>query len=309
MSSEYAIEVEGLQKTFGKVPVLRQVDFKVKKGTIFTLLGSNGAGKTTTIKILTTLMRRDKGRVEICGYDVERDAHKVRDSISLTGQFAAVDEMLTGYENLVMTVRFHHLRDAKLRARELLEYFDLEAATHRKVSTYSGGMRRKLDIAMSLVNAPAVLFLDEPTTGLDPMSKRMLWNTIQELKRQGTTIFLTTQYLEEAEELSDHIAILDKGKILVEGRLEELKKLLPYGMLEFTFAKELDLDRALASVSAYPHVIEDRANVKMSVRIERSEDVITLFQLFTSMHIKILEFSSKSPTLEDIFLSLVGKGV
>ena len=230
-----SITVSGIKKTYADRPVLENLTFTVPKGSIYTLLGSNGAGKTTTIRILTTQIPADKGEVEIEGYSVSKDPHKVREVISLTGQFSAVDEALTGKENLVLMARLRQLSSPEKSAGDLLEYFDLSHAADQRVSSYSGGMKRKLDIAMSLTGHPKVIFLDEPTTGLDPQSRRSMWKLIKELQASGVTIFLTTQYLEEAEELADRIAILDKGRIIAEGTSRELKSYLPQGALEFFF--------------------------------------------------------------------------
>ena len=228
-----AIEVTGLQKSYKQVQVLKGVDFAVQKGSIFALLGSNGAGKTTIIKILTTLLRQDGGSASVCGFDVAAQPASVRQSISLTGQFAAVDEILTGRENLVMIARLRHLNNSRQVADELLKRFGLSDAADRRVSTYSGGMRRRLDIAMSLVGTPPIIFLDEPTTGLDPEARIKVWKTVKALAANGTTVFLTTQYLEEAEQLADRIAILHEGKIIASGTLAELKTLFPPATVEY----------------------------------------------------------------------------
>jgi ABC-2 type transport system ATP-binding protein len=228
-----AIQVKGLQKSYTKLHVLKGVDFEVKRGSIFALLGSNGAGKTTMIKILTTLLKQDSGTATVNGFDVAAKPDDVRQSISLTGQFAAVDEILTGRENLVMIARLRHLKNPRQVAENLLNRFGLTEAADRRVSTYSGGMRRKLDIAMSLVGKPQLIFLDEPTTGLDPEARLEVWKTVKELANNGTTVFLTTQYLEEAEQLADQIAILHEGKIIANGTLEELKKLFPPAKVEY----------------------------------------------------------------------------
>ena len=228
-----AIQVKGLQKSYRQVQVLKGVDFAVKKGSIFALLGSNGAGKTTIIKILTTLLRQDGGSAAVNGFDVVSKPESVRQSISLTGQFAAVDEILTGRENLVMIARLRHLSNPRQVADDLLKRFGLNDAADRRVATYSGGMRRKLDIAMSLVGKPPIIFLDEPTTGLDPEARIEVWKTVKELAANGTTVFLTTQYLEEAEQLADRIAILHEGKIIANGTLAELKTLFPPATVEY----------------------------------------------------------------------------
>ena len=233
MSTSPAIGITGLTKSFGDLSVLRGVDLTVPAGSIVALLGSNGAGKTTIIRILSTLLRADGGQASVHGHDVAAAPDRVRESISLTGQFAAVDELLTGRENLVMVARLRHLADPGETADGLLERFDLVEAGGRRVATYSGGMRRRLDIAMSLVGSPPVLFLDEPTTGLDPQARQEVWRTVRELAGQGTTVLLTTQHLEEAEQLADRIAILHEGRIIVEGTLADLKRLLPPAKVEY----------------------------------------------------------------------------
>ena len=228
-----ALHVEGLEKSYGELHVLRGVDFDVSRGSIFALLGSNGAGKTTVVRILSTLLKPDAGIATVVGYDVVEQAAQVRASISLTGQFAAVDEILTGRENLVLMARLWHVPDAAGIAGELLTRFDLADAADRRVATYSGGMRRRLDIAMSLIGDPPVIFLDEPTTGLDPQSRLEVWSSIRELAGRGTTILLTTQYLDEAEQLADRIAILHEGRIIANGTLADLKQLLPPVKVEY----------------------------------------------------------------------------
>lgn len=228
-----AIQVQGLEKSYKELHVLRGVDFDVARGSIFALLGSNGAGKTTIVRILSTLLKLDAGTASINGFDVATQAANVRESISLTGQFAAVDEILSGRENLVLVARLRHLRDPGRIADDLLARFSLTDAATRKVSTYSGGMRRRLDIAMSLIGDPPVIFLDEPTTGLDPQARLEVWQAVRELARQGTTVLLTTQYLDEAEQLADRIAILHQGRIIANGTLPELKQLLPPAKVEY----------------------------------------------------------------------------
>ncbi|MGA9748246.1 MAG: ATP-binding cassette domain-containing protein [Nocardioides sp.] len=228
-----AIRVQALEKSYAELQVLRGVDFDVARGSIFALLGSNGAGKTTVVKVLSTLLKADAGGAEVNGLDVATQGAQVRDCISLTGQFAAVDEILTGRENLVLVARLRHLKNVGRIADDLLDRFQLTDAADRKVATYSGGMRRRLDISMSLIGNPPVIFLDEPTTGLDPQSRVEVWNSIKELAGRGVTVLLTTQYLDEAEQLADRIAILHAGRIIANGTLAELKQLIPPATVEY----------------------------------------------------------------------------
>ena len=245
-----AIHVEGLAKSFGELAVLRGVDFDVPRGSIFALLGSNGAGKTTVVRILATLLRSDAGTTQVAGFDVATQPGQVRQSISLTGQFAAVDEILTGRENLMLLARLRHLDDPGRIADDLLARFALTDAATRKVWTYSGGMRRRLDIAMSLIGDPPVIFLDEPTTGLDPQARLEVWRIVTDLAGRGTTVLLTTQYLDEAEQLADRIAILHDGRIIVNGTLAELKALLPPATVEYVEKQPTLEDVFLALVGA-----------------------------------------------------------
>jgi ABC-2 type transport system ATP-binding protein len=233
VSTDTAIHVRGLVKSYQELHVLRGVDFDVPPGSVFALLGSNGAGKTTVVRILSTLLKADAGTASVTGFDVATHAADIREVISLTGQFAAVDEILTGRENLVLVARLRHLKQPNTIADSLLERFALTDAAGRKVSTYSGGMRRRLDIAMSLIGNPPVIFLDEPTTGLDPQARIEVWQAIRTLADQGTTVLLTTQYLDEAEHLADRVAILHEGRIIVNGTLAELKQLLPPAKVEY----------------------------------------------------------------------------
>jgi ABC-2 type transport system ATP-binding protein len=232
-TSEPAIRVQGLEKSYKQLEALRGVDFDVAPGSIFALLGSNGAGKTTVVKILSTLLKADAGTASVNGFDVATQPANVRESISLTGQFAAVDEILSGRENLVLVAKLRHLKDAGTIADDLLERFSLTDAAARKVSTYSGGMRRRLDIAMSLIGNSPVIFLDEPTAGLDPQGRIEVWQAVKDLAGHGTTVLLTTQYLDEAEHLADRIAILHQGRIIANGTLAELKQLLPPAKVEY----------------------------------------------------------------------------
>ncbi|SNY28053.1 ABC transporter ATP-binding protein [Paractinoplanes atraurantiacus] len=228
-----AIRVHGLRKSYKEVEVLKGVDFEVARGSIFALLGSNGAGKTTTVRILATLLKADDGTAVVNGFDVAAEAQRVRESISLTGQFAAVDEILTGRENIIMIARLRRVDEPGKIADDLLDRFGLTEAAGRRVGTYSGGMRRRLDIAMSLIGDPPIIFLDEPTTGLDPEARIEVWKVIEKLADGGTTVLLTTQYLDEAEKLADRIAILHRGRIIVDGTLAELRKLLPPAKVEY----------------------------------------------------------------------------
>jgi ABC-2 type transport system ATP-binding protein len=248
-----AIRTVGLTKSFGDVEVLRGVDLDVASGTIFALLGSNGAGKTTAVKILATLLRRDGGAVTVNGFDVGSEPAKVRESISLTGQFAAVDGVLTGRENLVLIAKLRHVDEPACVANELLARFGLADAADRRVATYSGGMQRRLDIAMSLIGHPPVIFLDEPTTGLDPQARLEVWRSIRDLAHGGTTVLLTTQHLDEAEQLADRIAILHEGRIVVNGTLAELKALLPPAKVEYV-EKQPSLEDVFLHLVGQPNV-------------------------------------------------------
>ena len=252
MTTKPAIEIVGLTKSYADNAVLRGVDLSVPPGSIFALLGSNGAGKTTTVKILSTLLKADGGTASVNGHDVATHPAEVRESISLTGQFAAVDEILTGRENLVLVAQLRRLEDPGRIADELLARFALTDAAGRRVGIYSGGMRRRLDIAMSLIGSPPVLFLDEPTTGLDPQSRNEVWKTIRELAGQGATVLLTTQYLEEAEHLADRIAILHQGRIIANGTLAELKQLLPPATVEYV-EKQPTLEEVFLAIVGEPH--------------------------------------------------------
>jgi ABC-2 type transport system ATP-binding protein len=244
---EIAIQVNNLKKSFKSIDVLKGVDFEVEKGSIFALLGSNGAGKTTIVKILATLLKPDSGTATVNGFDVAAKPESVRQSISLTGQFAAVDEILTGRENLIMIAKLWHLPHPRQMADDLLSRFGLTDAADRKASDYSGGMRRRLDIAMSLIGKPHIIFLDEPTTGLDPEARIEAWNIVKELANGGMTVFLTTQYLDEAEQLADRIAILHKGRIIANGTLKELKQLFPPAKVEVV-EKQLTLEEIFLAI-------------------------------------------------------------
>jgi ABC-2 type transport system ATP-binding protein len=254
-----AVSVRGLTKSYGKTVVLKGVDFEISKGSVFCLLGSNGAGKTTIVRILATLIKADSGEAELCGLDLRKQAARVRRLISLTGQSMAVDELLTARENLIMTAKLFHVKESKRIAAELLEKISLAEAADKKVSAFSGGMRRRLDIAMSLTGNPAVLFLDEPTTGLDPQSRVEMWYIIRELAGTGVTVFLTTQYLEEADQLADKIAILHDGKIIREGTPEQLKAVIRESKIIFSFDNREPLAAAKERLSEYMISINEKA--------------------------------------------------
>lgn len=301
---EHVIHIEGLYKSFRQLPVLQGIDLKIKRGTVFCLLGSNGAGKTTMVKILATLLPYDKGRVRVCDYDVKESPRRVRSHISLTGQYAAVDELLTGRENMYMVGRLFHAGGYKKRAAGLLEQFDLTDAANRRSGSYSGGMRRKLDIAMSLMGSPDVLFLDEPTTGLDPQTRLAMWQEIHKLKQMGTTVFLTTQYLEEAEQLADHVAILHEGRIKAEGTVAQLKGLLPGGSVVLTFEKT-HYDAAERVLKNYTYIKND---AEYSYVVLTDGDTKTLTSILLSFHdsgIPPKDISLRQPSLEDVFLSQI----
>ena len=259
---EPAIRVRGLKKSYKELEVLRGVNFDVAPGRIFALLGSNGAGKTTVVRILSTLLKVDAGAASVNGFDVATHAAQVRESISLTGQFAAVDEILSGRENLVLVAKLRHQRDPGAIADELLGRFSLTDAAARNASTYSGGMRRRLDIAMSLIGNPPIIFLDEPTTGLDPQARIEVWDTVKDLAKHGTTVLLTTQYLDEAEQLADRIAILHHGRIIVNGTLTELKQLLPPAQVEYVEKQPTLEDVFLAVVGQDRTSTDNKSNGK-----------------------------------------------
>lgn len=301
------ISVHNLEKSYKNVEVLKKISFTVEKGTVFALLGSNGAGKTTTIRILATLLKPDGGDAQICDADVVKQANLVRAAISLTGQNAAVDEILTGRENLRLIAKLRHLPDATGIADELLARFGLTDAADRALSTYSGGMRRRLDLAMSLVGNPEVIFLDEPTTGLDPQSRLAMWKIIRELASNGTTVFLTTQYLEEAEQLANQIAILNDGKIVANGTVAELKRMLPNGHLELRFAEEAEVTAAHAALADFePTLNVDEQLVTVTIDGSTAQLMAILGKL-EAANVAVLEFSQKSPTLEDVFLTIIDR--
>jgi ABC-2 type transport system ATP-binding protein len=304
--SQPAIAVTGLRKSFGDHVVLNGVDLTVPQGTVFSLLGANGAGKTTTVKILSTLISADAGDVRVAGHDLVGEPDAVRAAIGVTGQFSAVDNLLTGRENLLLMADLHHLArgGGRRRAAQLLEQFDLVEAAGKPVSTYSGGMRRRLDLAMTLVGSPRVIFLDEPTTGLDPRSRRGMWQIVRDLVASGVSIFLTTQYLEEADELADRIAVLDHGRLVAEGTADELKRRIPGGHVRLRFADPRSLDaaaRVLGQVS--------RDNDALALRVPSDGSLRSLKSLIDWLEdraIEVDELSVHTPDLDDVFLALTG---
>lgn len=302
-----AITVDRLKKSYKDAHVLREVSFAVEKGTIFALLGSNGAGKTTTINILTTLLKADGGEATVSGFNVAKQAQEVRKHISLSGQFAAVDDVLTARENLVLISELRHEKSSADTARALLKKFDLVEAADLPSGTLSGGMRRRLDIAMSLIGDASVIFFDEPTAGLDPQGRNMMWETIKKLAKGGTTIFLTTQYLEEADQLADIIAILNQGRIVAQGTSQDLKKLLPNGKIEFRFHTRKQLDAAATLLASYSPARDDDVR---SLTIETDgtlAQVARLLNQIQAANIETAEFSQKLPTLDDAFLKVINE--
>jgi len=302
---ENTIKVSNLKKAFKKHQVLKGVTFSIPRGSIFALLGSNGAGKTTCVRILSTLTKADSGDATICGYDIFREADKVRGCISLTGQFAAVDEVLTGRENLHLIGDLKHTPNTRRQTEELLAAVDLQDAADKRVATYSGGMRRRLDIAMSLIGNPQVIFLDEPTTGLDPQSRIAVWDMIARLAEDGTTIFLTTQYLEEAENLADNIAILHNGVITAEGSPEKLKKILPIGEIHLEFTRTAEKEKAREILEGYT-LITGRKTLEISTdgSVRQLSDILNRLN---SSGVPIARFTQNQPSLEDAFLTVIGE--
>ncbi|MFB9931093.1 ATP-binding cassette domain-containing protein [Amycolatopsis halotolerans] len=300
MVTGYAIEARGLRKSYGDVDVLESVDLSVERGTMFALLGPNGAGKTTTVRILSTLLEADGGTVTVNGHDVAKRTRKVREQIGLTGQNTAVDELLTGRENLEMMGRLFHLpiARAKERATELLAQFDLEEAAGRPVKTYSGGMRRRLDLAISLITSPPVLFLDEPTTGLDPRSRSAMWDAIRKLLDGGTTVLLTTQYLDEADQLADRIAVIDKGRVVAEGTATELKRRVGTERLKLTFASAAEAGRAQQVTGG---VLLDET---VSVPIDHPGQVRATLNRVADAGLEPAGIELSEPTLDDVFHTL-----
>jgi ABC-2 type transport system ATP-binding protein len=304
--STSAISVSGLRKAYGDKVVLGGIDLDVRAGTVFSLLGPNGAGKTTTVNVLTTLLKADGGTARVAGHDVAAEAKAVRAVIGVTGQFAAVDDLLTGQENLQLMADLKHMgaREGKRVITELLERFDLAEPAQKLVSTYSGGMRRKLDLAMTLVGAPRIIFLDEPTTGLDPRSRRTMWDIVRGLVADGVTIFLTTQYLDEADQLADRIAVLDQGRLVAEGTPGELKRQVPGSHVRLRFADPAAL-RAAARILA--GATADEAALTLRVPSDGGvKSVRGLLDRLDEYSIDAEEFSVHTPDLDDVFLALTG---
>ncbi len=312
MSNRPAILAEGLQKHYGKTRALAGLDLAAEEGSVLAVLGPNGAGKTTAVRILTTLLRPDAGRAEVAGLDVVKDADALRACIGLAGQYAAIDENLTGYENLEMFGRLYHLSGtvARRRANELLERFDLLEAARRTVKTYSGGMRRRLDLAASLIMSPPVLFLDEPTTGLDPRGRLAMWEVISILVAEGTTVFLTTQYLEEADQLADQIAVVDLGRVIARGTADELKTQVGGERLELTVARGGDLHAAVQAVRPYSSGelqvnVDDR---QLAVPVAQGAQLLAaIVRDLDAAQVPLDNLALRRPTLDDVFLTLTGR--
>jgi ABC-2 type transport system ATP-binding protein len=304
-----AIVATGLRKSYGKKVVLDGIDLEIPEGTIFALLGPNGAGKTTAVQILSTYIRADGGAVRVAGHDVAQEPDAVRAAIGVTGQFSAVDKLLTGEENLILMADLHHLgqREGRELASELLQRFDLVEAGQKMLATYSGGMRRRLDLAMTLIGDPRIIFLDEPTTGLDPRSRRTMWQIIRDLAATGVTIFLTTQYLEEADQLADRIAVLDKGKIVAEGTPDELKRLIPGGHILLQFADSAGVASAARIFGDVP-----RDDDALTLQIPTDGGVRSLRALLDQLeqeHIEVDALTVHTPDLDDVYFALTGHAV
>ncbi len=307
--TQSAIVATGLRKSYGNKVVLDGIDLDIPEGTIFALLGPNGAGKTTAVRILSTYIRADGGKARVAGHDVAKDPDAVRTSIGVTGQFSAVDKLLTGEENLMLMADLHHLgkRRGRTRVTELLKQFDVVEAGPKSVSTYSGGMRRRLDLAMTLIGDPRIIFLDEPTTGLDPRSRRMMWQIIRDLAARGVTIFLTTQYLEEADELADRIAVLDGGKLVAEGTPDELKRRIPGGHVRLQFADGAGLANAARVLG---DVVRD--DDALTLQISTAGDVRSLRAMLDRLereNIEVEALTVHTPDLDDVYFALTGHPV
>jgi ABC-2 type transport system ATP-binding protein len=307
MARTPAILARGLRKSYGDHVVLDGIDLEVAEGSIFTLLGPNGSGKTTTVQILSTLIGRDGGEVQVAGHDLTREADAIRALIGVTGQFSAVDAFLTGEENLKLMADLYHLRpdEGAKRIRDLLIKFDIVEAAKRTPATYSGGMRRRLDIAMTLVGSPRLIFLDEPTSGLDPRSRRGMWEIVRRLAQDGVTIFLTTQYLEEADQLADRIAVLDQGRIIAEGTSSELKRLVPGGHVRLEFG---DQESLVAATAVLAHAKTEPNALTMRVPSDGSpQSVRNVLERLERESIDVATLAVHTPDLDDVFLALTGQ--
>jgi ABC-2 type transport system ATP-binding protein len=302
--TDLAITASGLRKAYQDKTVLDGVDLEVEAGTIFSLLGPNGAGKTTTVNVLTTLAKADAGTIRVAGHDVATEAKAVRAAIGVTGQFAAVDELLTGQENLQLMVDLNRAVGGKKTVAELLERFELTEAAQKPASTYSGGMRRKLDLAMTLVGRPRIIFLDEPTTGLDPRSRRTMWAIIRDLVADGVTIFLTTQYLEEADQLADRIAVLDQGRLVAQGTADELKRRIPGTHVQLRFTTAAGLDAAARVLTDATR--DDEAMVLRVPSDGGTKSLRSLLDRLDEYALSAEELSVHTPDLDDVFLALTG---
>ncbi len=303
-----AVHVRGLRKSYGSRPVLDSLDLDVPEGTVFALLGPNGAGKTTTVHVLATLVPADAGEARVGGFDVTREAAAVRRVIGLTGQVSAVDGQFSGEENLRLMADLHHLgrADGRRRVAELLDRFELTDAAARPASTYSGGMRRRLDLAMTLIGSPRIIFLDEPTAGLDPRSRRVMWAIVRDLVADGVTVFLTTQYLEEADRLASRIAVLDRGRIVADGTPSELKRLVPGGSVRLEFGDPATLDRAATLLAAGRR---DESNLALEVPTDGGVGAVrALLGRLEAGSIDVQALSVRTPDLDDVFLTLTGHG-
>ena len=300
-----AVSVRGLRKAYGEKVVLDGVDLTIVEGEVFALLGPNGAGKTTIVRLLSTLISADAGTATVMGYDLRGEAGAVRGVIGVTGQFSAVDDLLTGEENLALMGRLHHLRATERRARttELLERFDLVEAAHQTPATYSGGMKRRLDLAMTLMGRPRLIFLDEPTTGLDPRSRQTMWQIIRELVREGVTILLTTQYLEEADHLADRMAVLDHGRIVAEGTPAELKRRLPGAHIRLRFADSASLDKAARQLRE-----GTRDDEELVLRVPNERGIRSLRDVLARLgdDVAVEDLSIHTPDLDDVFFAVTG---
>jgi ABC-2 type transport system ATP-binding protein len=306
-----AIETIGLVKTFGPTHALDGVDLQIRQGSVYGLLGPNGAGKTTTIRILATLLRPDGGRATVLGHDVVREAAKVREKVSLTGQYASVDEDLSGTENLILIGRLLGLswRAARKRATELLEAFGLDEAAGRQVQTYSGGMRRRIDIAASLITIPEILFLDEPTTGLDPRSRNQVWELVRRIAAEGTTVLLTTQYLDEADRLAERLAVIDRGKLIAEGTSRELKASVGASALHVRLAKPEQRGLALEVVERVlgDGLLPANDPTELTARLASPDQAAEVLAALSRGSVEVAEFSVGNPSLDEVFLALTGR--